>query len=230
MGLVEKVAADPVTVSEEELKKQQATLEKGKFTLDDFRMHFENIQKMGMKDMIGRMPGMADMIPEGEDPEVALKRVQGMIDSMTKKERNDPDLIDAGRRRRIATGSGVQPHEVTQFLKQFDTVRTLMKQMMSMSVWQRIKMVTGMTKAGPSTPAMKACSRPRANTGHRKSAKERPKSGRRKRRSDDAGSVKSEGWLASDLLRKQPPHPLLEDSQRPLPRDQGRGGAWLPFS
>ena len=46
--------------------------------------------KMGMKDMIGRMPGMAEMIPEGEDPEVALKRVQGMIDSMTKKEQARP--------------------------------------------------------------------------------------------------------------------------------------------
>jgi signal recognition particle subunit SRP54 len=122
------------------------------FTLDDFRMHFQNIQKMGMKDMIGRMPGMAELIPEGEDPEVALKRVQGMIDAMTKKERKDPDIIDAGRRRRIAAGSGVQPHEVSQFLKQFDTVRALMKQVMSMSVWQRIKMVLGFTQFPPLPP------------------------------------------------------------------------------
>src|SRR4029079_9227903 len=139
-------------VSEEDLRKQQEALEKGHVKLDQFRMHFQNIQKMGMKDMIGRMPGMSEMIPEGEDPEVALKRVQGMIDSMTHKERNDPDLIDAGRRRRIAAGAGVQPHEVTQFLKQFDTVRALMKQMMSMSIWQRIKMMTGLTKAGAFDP------------------------------------------------------------------------------
>ena len=122
------------------------------YTLDDFRVHFQNIQKMGMKDMISRMPGMAEMIPEGEDPEVALKRVQGMIDSMTKRERHDPDVIDAGRRRRIAAGAGVQPHEVSQFLKQFDTVRALMKQMMAMSVWQRIKMVTGFRPFPPLPP------------------------------------------------------------------------------
>ena len=78
-----------------------------------------------MKDLIGRMPGMADMIPEGEDPEAALKRVQGMIDSMTKKERQNPDIIDTPRRRRIAAGAGLQPHEVHQFLKQFDQMRTI---------------------------------------------------------------------------------------------------------
>src|SRR6476646_6811464 len=148
MGLVEKVQQLQSEVSEEQLKKQQEALEKGKFTLDDFRMHFQNIQKMGMKDMISRMPGMSEMIPEGEDPEVALKRVQGMIDSMTKKERKDPDIIDAGRRRRIAKGAGVEPHEVNQFLKQFDQVRLLMKQMSQMSTWQRLKMVTGLGKMG----------------------------------------------------------------------------------
>src|SRR3954452_4372083 len=121
-------------------------------SLDDFRMHFQNIQKMGMKDLIGRMPGMAEMIPEGEDPEVALKRVQGMIDSMTRKEKANPDLIDQSRRRRIAGGAGVEPHEVKQFLQQFDQVRVLMKQMANMSIWQRMKMVTGLAKMGAFLP------------------------------------------------------------------------------
>jgi signal recognition particle subunit SRP54 len=152
------------------------------FTIDDFRMHFQNIQKMGMKDLISRMPGMAELIPEGEDPEVALKRVQGMIDSMTKKERNDPDIIDAGRRRRIATGSGVQPHEVSQFLKQFDTVRALMKQMMSMSVWQRIKMVTGLSKAGAFDPGAEGRLKTKGHTGHRKSARERAEERKKKKK------------------------------------------------
>jgi signal recognition particle subunit SRP54 len=182
MGLVEKVQQIQSQVSEEDLKKQQEALEKGKFTLDDFRMHFQNIQKMGMKDMIGRMPGMAELIPEGEDPEVALKRVQGMIDSMTKKERNDPDIIDAGRRRRIAAGAGVQPQEVSQFLKQFDTVRALMKQMMSMSVWQRIKMVTGLSKAGAFDPGAEGRLKTKGNTGHRKSARERAEERKKKKK------------------------------------------------
>ena len=50
------------------------------------------------------MPGMGDMIPEGEDPDVAMGRIQGMIDSMTKEERKNPDIIDMSRRRRIADG------------------------------------------------------------------------------------------------------------------------------
>ena len=69
------------------------------------------------------MPGMGDMIPEGEDPEDAVKRIQGMIDSMTKEERRNPDVIDISRRRRIAAGSGTEPHEIKQFLGQFDQVR-----------------------------------------------------------------------------------------------------------
>ena len=76
-----------------------------------------------MKDIMAPMPGMGDMIPEGEDPEEALKRIQGMIDSMTKEERRNPDLIDINRRRRIAAGSGTEPHEVKQFLGQFEQVR-----------------------------------------------------------------------------------------------------------
>src|SRR5688572_1155396 len=80
MGVVEKIASIQKEMSQEELQRQQEAIQKGNFTLDDFRKQFEAIAKMGMKDMIGRMPGMAEMIPEGEDPEVALKRVQGMID------------------------------------------------------------------------------------------------------------------------------------------------------
>lgn len=182
MGLVEKVAQVQSEISQEQLEKQQAALAKGNFTLDDFRLHFQNLQKMGMKDMIGRMPGMAEMIPEGEDPEVALKRVQGMIDSMTKKERNDPDIIDINRRRRIAAGSGTEPHEIKKFLEQFDQVRALMKQMATMSVWQRIKMVTGLGKAGAFMPGNENMLKTKGNTGHRKSAKERAEERKKKKR------------------------------------------------
>jgi signal recognition particle subunit SRP54 len=182
MGLVEKVQQIQSQVTEEQMRKQQEALEKGQFTLDDFRVHFQNIQKMGMKDMIGMMPGMSELIPEGEDPEVALKRVQGMIDSMTKKERKDPDIIDQGRRRRIAAGAGVQPHEVSQFLKQFDTVRALMKQMMQMSVWQRIKMMTGLSKAGAFNPGNEGMLKTKGHTGHRKSARERAEERKKKKK------------------------------------------------
>src|SRR5439155_27352719 len=90
--------------------------------------------------------------PEGEDPEVAIKRIRGMIDSMTKAERRDPDLIDINRRRRIASGSGTEPHEVKQFLGQFEQVRVVMRQIANMSFFERIKMMTGLGKAGMLNP------------------------------------------------------------------------------
>jgi signal recognition particle subunit SRP54 len=182
MGLVEKVARVQAEVSEEELQKQQAKLQKGDLSLQDFRNQFEQLYKMGgMKNLIGHMPGMAEMIPEGEDPEVALKRVQGMIDSMTAEERRNPDVIDQSRRRRIAAGAGVEPHEIKQFIAQFDQVRTLMRQMAKMSIWERMKMVTGLGKMGAFAPGSNML-KTKVGTGHRKSAKERAEERKKKRK------------------------------------------------
>jgi signal recognition particle subunit SRP54 len=182
MGLVEKVARVQAEVSQEELQKQQEKLQKGDLTLQDFRNQFEQLYKMGgMKNLIGHMPGMAEMIPEGEDPEVALKRVQGMIDSMTAEERRNPDVIDQSRRRRIATGAGVEPHEIKQFIAQFDQVRTLMRQMAKMSIWERMKMVTGLGKAGAFMPGSNML-KTKVGTGHRKSARERAEERKKKRK------------------------------------------------
>jgi signal recognition particle subunit SRP54 len=181
MGIIEKVQRIQEGVSQEELKKQQDKLAKGDFTLDDFRKQFEQLAKMGMKDVLSRMPGGADLIPEGEDPELALKRIQGMVDSMTKEERRNPDVIDMNRRRRIANGSGTEPHEIKQFLQQFDQVRTLMRQMAQMSVWERIKMVTGMQKAGAFNPGA-GLKLKKGDTGHRKSAKERAEDRKKKKK------------------------------------------------
>lgn len=183
MGLVEKVARVQAEVSQEELEKQQAKLAKGNLTLQDFRNQFAQIHKMGMKDMMSRMPGMEGMIPEGEDPEESLKRVQGMIDSMTKAERLNPDIIDQSRRRRIATGAGCEPHEIKQFLAQFNQVRTLMRQMASMSLWERMKTVTGLGKMGAFMPGSNML-KSKVGTGHRKSAKERAEDRKKKKKQD----------------------------------------------
>jgi signal recognition particle subunit SRP54 len=134
-----------------------------------------------MKEILGAMPGMSEMIPEGEDPEAALKRIQGMIDSMTKDERRNPDVIDMSRRRRIAAGSGVEPHEVKQFINQFDQVRTIMRQMAQMSIWERLKMMTNLNKLGAFLPGSKML-KTKVGTGHRKSAKERAEERKKKRK------------------------------------------------
>jgi signal recognition particle subunit SRP54 len=184
MGIIEKVAQVQSKLSQEEIQKQQEKLQKGNFTLDDFRKQFEMMAQMGgMRDLMSQMPGMSELIPEGEDPEVAVKRLQGMIDSMTKEERRDPDIIDIGRRRRIAAGSGTEPHEIKQFLGQFDQVRTMMRQMANMSIFQRRKMLTGMGKAGMFQPGA-SLPKTKIGTGHRKSPKERAEERKKKRRQD----------------------------------------------
>jgi signal recognition particle subunit SRP54 len=106
------------------------------FTLEDFRQQLERLQRVGLLgDVLAGLPGIAERTSEGEDPSQNLRRIQGMIDAMTRKERASPDLVDNARRRRIAAGAGVVPQEVERFLRQFQHVRVLMKQMAEMSVW-----------------------------------------------------------------------------------------------
>jgi signal recognition particle subunit SRP54 len=182
MGLIEKVAQVQKELSQEEIAQQQKKLEEGDFTLDDFRKQFAQLKKMGpMKDVMASMPGMGDMIPEGEDPEDAFRHIQGLIDSMTKEERRNPDVIDINRRRRIAAGSGVEPHDIKQFLGQFEQVRDLMRKMAKMSIWERIKMVTGMGRAGAFSPGASPV-KTKGDTGHRKSPKERAKERKNKKK------------------------------------------------
>src|SRR3954452_4716162 len=77
MSLIEKVQKAQLEMSEEEIQRQQAKMQEGTFTLDDFRKQFQQLKKMGpMKDILGSMPGMSEMIPEGEDPEAAFQRIQ----------------------------------------------------------------------------------------------------------------------------------------------------------
>lgn len=184
LGLVEKVARVQQQLSQEELQKQQAKLAKGDFTLADFRQQFALMARMGgIKDLLARIPGMSEMIPEGEDPEVALRRIQGIIDSMTPEERRNPDIIDLSRRRRIAAGSGTASHEIKHLLQQFATVRTLMRQMANLSFWERLKMVTGLGKMGFFQPGA-LVPKAKIGTGHRKTAKERAEERKKKRKRD----------------------------------------------
>jgi signal recognition particle subunit SRP54 len=185
MGLIEKVSRVQQEISQEELVKQQKKLAEGDFTLDDFRKQLEQMKKMGpMKDMLAQMPGgMADLIPEGEDPEQSMRRIQGMMDSMTKEERRNPDIIDIGRRRRIAAGSGTEPHEIKQFINQFDQMRTLMRQLAKKSMWDRLKMLTSLGKMGAFDPGSQML-KSKVGTGHRKTAKERAEDRKKKRKQE----------------------------------------------
>jgi signal recognition particle subunit SRP54 len=183
-SIIEKVQRVQADLSAEEIETQRKKLEKGDFNLDDFRKQFQQMAKMGgMKDLMKSMPGMGDLISDDEDPDVAVKRIQGMIDSMTKDERKNPDVIDLSRRRRIAMGSGTEPHDIKQFLNQFEQVRGFMRQIANMSLMDRLKTVMGMGKSGMLSPGG-MMPKTKVGTGHRKTPKERAEERKKKRKQD----------------------------------------------
>lgn len=128
LTLIEKAKA---AVSEEQLKDMEKRMLQAKFTLDDFLVQFESIKKMGgVKDVIGMMPGMSGMkIKEGDINEDLIDKYKAIICSMTKRERDNPDIIKSSRRKRIASGSGTTIQQVNQLLKQYDQAKAMMKSM-----------------------------------------------------------------------------------------------------
>ena len=174
VGLVE--AAQSV-VDEDEARKQQEKLAKGKFDLNDFRQQIIQMKKMGsVKDLMGKIPGLSQMTGDLDslDADGEVQRIQGMIDSMTPDERRDPNKIDIPRRRRIAAGAGVEPADVSSLVKQFDAMAAVVKQMASMSMLDKIRMMTGLGKAGAFNPGARLVA-PKQGTGKRLSPKEREK-------------------------------------------------------
>ena len=116
----------------EEAAKMQQKMAKGSFGFDDFLKQMQAVKKMGgMKDMLKMMPGIGSQMGDMDFDESELKRIEGIVHSMTSAERRDPDLIDSSRRRRIAAGSGVEPHDVSGLVKTFERSRHLMKSLSS---------------------------------------------------------------------------------------------------
>jgi signal recognition particle subunit SRP54 len=111
----------------EEAAKLQEKMAKGSFGFDDFLTQMQAVKKMGgMKDMLKMLPGGGDL-GEMDFDENELKKMEGIVHSMTLRERQDPDLIDSSRRRRIAAGSGAQPHDVSSLVKTFMRSRDMLK-------------------------------------------------------------------------------------------------------
>ena len=141
----------------------------------------EMLKKMGSaKDLLASMPGMGNVIPSGQDPDQSLRRIQGMIDAMTKAEKANPDLIDYNRRLRIAKGSGTKAEEVKQLLNQFEQARGLMKMFAGQSMFEKIKAMTSMGKMGAFAPGARIGSK--GDTGHRKSPRERAMERKKKKK------------------------------------------------
>jgi signal recognition particle subunit SRP54 len=140
--LVEKAQAQ---ISEEEAKKLEAKIRKNKFDFADFKMQLEQLKKMGdMKEMLGMIPGMGSKLKDIDIDENAFKGIEAMINAMTPAERANPDLIDPSRKKRIAKGSGKDIQEVNNFMKQFDQMRDMMKNMNKLGAFG--KMMPGMRR------------------------------------------------------------------------------------
>ncbi|MCU0416126.1 MAG: signal recognition particle protein [Cytophagaceae bacterium] len=118
---------------EEEAKKLNQKLRKNQFNFEDFLGQIQQIKKMGsIKDLMGMIPGMGKMMKDVELDDDAFKPIEAIIFSMTKEERENPDLINGSRRARIARGSGTSIQQVNNLMKQFEDMRKMMKTMNKM--------------------------------------------------------------------------------------------------
>jgi signal recognition particle subunit SRP54 len=132
-------------VDEKEQQQMQEALEKGQFSLEDFRNQIQKMAKPGlMQKMLGLLPGMPNMkeinqmMNQGETSQ-QIRQMVGMIDSMTPAERKDPKLIQVSRRQRIAAGAGVQPKQVSELIKQYDTMKPMLTGMAGMGGGDRMQ-------------------------------------------------------------------------------------------
>jgi signal recognition particle subunit SRP54 len=115
---------------EDEARKLNKKMRENKFDLNDFLNQLQQIKKMGnVKDLMGMIPGMGKAIKDIDIDNDSFKPIEAVILSMTVKERENPDLIDGSRRKRIAKGSGTSIQQVNNLLKQFDQMRKMMKKM-----------------------------------------------------------------------------------------------------
>jgi signal recognition particle subunit SRP54 len=127
-------------------KKLEAKIRKNKFDFADFKTQLEAIKKMGnMKDMLGMIPGVGSKVKDIDINDDSFKGIEAMINSMTPEERADPDLIDGSRKKRIAKGAGKDLNELNAFIKQFEQMKGMMKNMNKMGAMS--KMMPGMRKS-----------------------------------------------------------------------------------
>ena len=117
---------------EQEARKMSKKIATDSFGFDDFMNQIQQIKKMGnMKDLMGMIPGMGKAMKDIDIDDDAFKHIEAMINSMTLAERQQPDIINGSRRKRIAMGSGRTVQDVNNLLKQFGDMRKMMKMMQS---------------------------------------------------------------------------------------------------
>ena len=127
LTLIEKAES---TVSEKDAAKIAKKLEQNKFDMNDLLDQLRQIQKMGsIRSIINMLPGVGDKLRDVDVDEKQFVRIEAMITSMTRAEREKPSIINPSRKRRIAAGSGARVEDVNRLLKQFDQMQKMMKQL-----------------------------------------------------------------------------------------------------
>lgn len=149
VSLVERAAE---TIDKDEAEAMAKKLQAGEFTLDDLAKQLRQMKKMGgISSMLGMMPGMGALKQKMGEVNVddrMLLRQEAIISSMTLKERNKPDILNASRRKRIAAGAGVQVQDVNRLLKQHRQMSDMVKQMKKLGAKGMMKQLAQLQKMG----------------------------------------------------------------------------------
>ena len=134
---------------EEEAKRLEKKIRKNKFDFDDFMGQIQQIKKMGnIKDLASMIPGVGKAIRDVDIDDNAFKGIEAIINSMTPKERANPDIINQSRKLRIAKGSGTKIEEVNRLMKQFDQTRKMMRMVSGMGSSKMAQMAAAMKMRG----------------------------------------------------------------------------------
>lgn len=126
---------------EEEARRMQKKLRKNQFDFEDFLKQLNQIKKMGnIKDLMSMIPGVGKAVKDLDIDDDSFKGVEAIIHSMTPYERQNPDVLDGSRKKRISSGSGRTPSEINSLIKQFGEMRKMIKKMNNSQGGGRMKM------------------------------------------------------------------------------------------
>jgi signal recognition particle subunit SRP54 len=157
-GLAERTAG---VIDEKTAKRMTSKIKKGQFNFNDFLEQMEQMKKLGsMKSIMGMIPGMGNMAKQVGDMDLEnsseMKAIKSMVSSMTKKERENPDLLNNTRKRRIAAGAGLDQMQVNRVLKQFKNAAKMAKKMSTKGGMKEMqKMMSQMGGQGGGFPGMR---------------------------------------------------------------------------
>jgi signal recognition particle subunit SRP54 len=135
---------------EKQARELEKKIRKNKFDFNDFMGQIQQIKKMGnIKELAGMIPGVGKALKDVDIDDNAFKGIEAIINSMTPKERTNPEIINQSRKLRIAKGSGTKIEEVNRLLKQFDQTKKMMKMVSGMDKGKMAQMAAAMKKAHP---------------------------------------------------------------------------------